>query len=156
MVELYRRPLLAWYWQALAAIPVDRAKISRAVAATVLQRLRAGRVVGIFPEGGIRVDIESVLEGGRINAGACRLAMSANVPLVPVVILGSETMMRVGGWLWPHRAFRVEVIFGEPLLPPPGIITNTKGAADELSVRLSSLLRELAATQRSGIEVQPI
>ncbi len=142
MVELYRRPLLAWYWGAMAAIPVDRAKLGRATAATVLARLRAGRVAGIFPEGGIRADAASVLSGGPINSGACRLALAAGVPLVPVVILGSETMTQTGGWLWPRQAFKVDVIFTPPLLPPPSDDRlPAKRAAEALQLRLIAALR---------------
>ena len=89
MVELYRYRALAGFWDALAAIPVDRSRLDRRAATTVLRRLRAGRVVGIFPEGGIRADERSVLEGGPLDAGACRLALAAGVPLLPAIIQNS-------------------------------------------------------------------
>ena len=150
MVELYRRPAAAWYWDALAAIPVDRARVSRAAAVTILKRLADGRVVGIFPEGGIRTREQSVLAGGGIHAGACRLALAVGVPLVPVAIVGSETMTGVRGWLWPRRAFKVDVIFGAPLAAPAGKTQDAKIAAEERKVLLAAAMQELGRLADSG------
>lgn len=144
MVELYRHRPLAHFWNALAAIPVDRSRLDRRAAVTVLRRLRAGRIVGIFPEGGIRAGERSVLAGGPLDAGACRLALAAGVPLLPVVIRNSETLYAPGGWLFPRRAFQVTVHFGASIVPPVGQ-TNDKTAAEDLNVRLTSALRDLAS-----------
>ena len=143
MTELYRHRWLARYWDALAVIPVDRSRLDRRAATTVLRRLRGGRIVGIFPEGGIRAGERSVLAGGPLDAGACRLALAAKVPLVPAVILGSERMYAPGGWLFPRRAFRVTVRFGAPLLPTEGQKAD-KAAAEALNERLAEALRRLA------------
>jgi 1-acyl-sn-glycerol-3-phosphate acyltransferase len=144
MIELYRRPLLAWYWRALAAIPVDRDRVSRQTAAVALQRLAAGRVVGIFPEGRIRSSADGVLAGAKMNIGACRIALASGLPVVPVVISGSETMTGVAGWLWPRRAFKVEVVFGEPLFPIPANSSDTRASAEEMTARLGETMRNLA------------
>ena len=126
MVELYKHPWMARYCEAMAAIPVDRSRLERRAAAAVLRRLQAGRVVGIFPEGGIRRDERSVLAGGALDVGACRLALAARVPVVPVIILGSESMYARGGWLFPRRAFRVTVRFGHPFDFAPWGMAVTK------------------------------
>ena len=143
MVELYRHRPLAWYWDALAVFPVDRSRLDRRAAVTVLRRLRGGRVVGIFPEGGIRAGENSVLAGAPLDAGACRLALAAGVPLLPAVILGSEAMYAAGGWLIPRRAFDVRVRFGALLVPRDGQGTD-KAAAEALNARLAEALRGLA------------
>ena len=143
MVELFRHRAWARYWHALAVFPVDRSRLDRRAASTVLRRLRDGRIVGIFPEGGIRTGDASVLAGGVLDAGACRLALAAGVPLLPVVILGSESMYGAGGWLFPRRAFDVRVHFGAPLFPPAGR-ENNKAAAEALNMQLAEVLRGLA------------
>jgi 1-acyl-sn-glycerol-3-phosphate acyltransferase len=143
MIELYRHPALAWYWNALGAIPVDRSRLGRKTMATALDRLAAGRVVGIFPERGIRLGGQSALNGGRIDPGACRLAVRAGAPLIPAVILGSENMLQTGGWLFPRRAFRVRVVFGPPLAANPAL--DARAAAADLCQRLARAFTELAA-----------
>ncbi len=143
MVELFRHRPLARYWNALAVIPVDRSRLDRRAAVTALRRLRGGRVVGIFPEGGIRTGGDSVLAGAGLDAGACRLAVAAGVPLLPAVISGSEQMYQAGGWLFPRRAFDVRVCFGAPLVPSGGQGSD-KAAAEALNLRLAEVLRGLA------------
>lgn len=142
MAELYRHRLFAAYLRALAAIPLDRARRDRAATAAVLRHLRVGRVVGIFPEGGIRAGREGVLGGAPLDTGACRLALAAGVPIVPAVIRGSEKLYPVGGWLVPGRAPVVEVIFGAPLVIESGGEGNKADAA-RLTVILGETLREL-------------
>ena len=143
MSELYRHRWFAAYLRALAAIPLDRSRRDRAAAVTVLRHLRAGRVVGIFPEGGIRLGGESVLAGGALDGGACRLALAAGVPIIPAVITGSEKLYPVGGWLLPRRAMAVQVVFGPPL-PPPATNERNKAQALRLNDLLGTTLRRLS------------
>lgn len=149
MVELYRHRWLARYCTAMAAIPVDRSRLDRQAAVSVLRRLQTGRAIGIFPEGGIRRDERSVLRSGPLDPGACRLALAARVPVVPVVVLNSESMYSPGGWLFPRRAFHVVVRFGCPLMPQEGQRTD-KTAADILNDQLAGALRDLAAGSAKG------
>ncbi len=150
MVELYRGPVASAFWNALGAIPVDRAqRIDRAAASTALHRLKAGRAIGIFPERGIRTGAESVLAAAdtaaaaaRLDHGACRLALGARVPVVPAVIEGSENLYAPGIWLLPRRAATVTVRFGPPLHPDP-IEGYGKQGAVRLHGRLAAALLAL-------------
>jgi len=96
-----------------------------------LQWLREGGAVVIFPEGG-RATPEGGLE--RFKAGAVRLALEANVPILPVTIKG-------GNRIWPRdqkypRLFRrIEVIY-HPLLP-----VDTSKDRDVLEARTEQLKR---------------
>jgi 1-acyl-sn-glycerol-3-phosphate acyltransferase len=142
MVELSRRPWLAACWRALATIPVDRSRPDRRAAAECLRRLRAGRLVGIFPERGIRPDEASLLSGGPADGGVCRLALAARAPIVPAVILGSAAMHRFSwGWMLPRQAFKVSVRFGAPLLPEE---SADKAGAARLKARLIAAMIDLA------------
>jgi 1-acyl-sn-glycerol-3-phosphate acyltransferase len=71
-----------------------------------LQWLREGGVVVIFPEGG-RSTASGELE--RFKAGAVRLALEANVPILPVTIKGGNRIWP-RGWRLPHLG-KVEVIY---------------------------------------------
>jgi len=146
MVELFRRRGVAALLRALGAFPADRAKVDRQAVRETLRRLAAGRVVGIFPEGGIRSGAESVLEGAPMRPGVATLARLAGVPVVPCVILGSDRLYRPQTWLpWPRTDFWIA--FGEPLtlrddLPPAE-------AREELEAALAAAWKALGAELRS-------
>lgn len=63
-----------------------------------LQWLRDGGAVVIFPEGGRST---STGEMERFKAGAVRLALEANVPILPVTIRGGN-LVWPRGWRFPH------------------------------------------------------
>lgn len=63
-----------------------------------LQWLRDGGAVVIFPEGG-RSTSSGEME--RFKAGAVRLALEANVPILPVTIRGGNHVWP-RGWRFPH------------------------------------------------------
>ncbi len=159
MIELYRGPVSRAFWNALAAIPVDRARrIDRAAAGAALSRLQAGRAVGVFPERGIRAGERSVLAASsvaeamaRLDAGACRLALGARVPVVPAVIRGSQNLYASGLWLLPRRAATVTVQFSEPLFPGPAEGYG-KRAASAMHRRLAEALLELDRRATQGRE----
>ena len=85
---------LTWFgaWP-LALEGSDPAAIRRS-----LQWLRDGGAVVIFPEGG-RSNSTGALE--RFKAGAVRLALEANVPILPVTIRGGNRVWP-RGWRLPH------------------------------------------------------
>lgn len=73
--------------------------------------LRAGRVLVFFPEGTFtRV---SGLQPFRM--GAFVVAANTGIPVVPVAICGTRSILRDGQW-WPRRG-TITITFGAPLLP---------------------------------------
>ena len=71
-----------------------------------LQWLRDGGAVVIFPEGG-RSTPDGALD--RFKAGAVRIAMEADVPILPVTIRGGNRVWP-RGWRLPHLA-KVVVVY---------------------------------------------
>lgn len=114
--EVFRNPLMAWFYGNMNAFPLDRGRVDVGATRTILERLQRGRVVGIFPEGVIRTEENSVLNGGRIKPGVVRLAKLANVPILPTVILGTSAYRRVLSWA-PIRRIRYGINYGEPIDP---------------------------------------
>ena len=112
----------------LDVIPVDRGGDDRQALRQALKRLADGRVIGVFPEGGIRDGARSMLAGAPVRDGAVMLAVHAGCPVVPVVILGSERLYNKRNWL-PWRRARVYIATGAPIHPPEG---KSRGAAREL------------------------
>jgi 1-acyl-sn-glycerol-3-phosphate acyltransferase len=66
-------------------IPVDRDAGADAYAVAV-QRLREGELVGVYPE----ATISRSFELKDFKTGAARMAIEANVPIVPVIVWGAQ------------------------------------------------------------------
>lgn len=116
IVEVFRNPLVGWFYGSMNAFPLDRAKPDAPTVRTILNRLENGRLIGMFPEGGFRRGASSVIRGGRMRSGIGRLAVLANAPVVPVVVVNSSAYTRPGAWL-PLRRTRYAVAFGAGLSP---------------------------------------
>jgi 1-acyl-sn-glycerol-3-phosphate acyltransferase len=116
MEELYRNPASALLMRLLRAFKVRRDGSDRIGIRTALNRLIDGRVVGVFPEGGIRAGTVSVLEGAPMWPGASRLSVLSGKPIVPAVILGTDRLYNRRNW-FPFRRVSVWIGFGEPIVP---------------------------------------
>src|SRR3954451_12057333 len=98
-IEFYRHAPVAAALSAIDPFPVNRQGVPVSAVRTAVARARAGRVVGVFPEGGVSRGPESVCRGGDLKKGACLIACRAGVPVLPCVILGSHALNRVGPWV---------------------------------------------------------
>ena len=144
IVEIFRNPFSRWFLSSMGATPLDRSKADTATVRTLARHLRAGRVVGIFPEGGVRDEEGSVLGGGAIKDGVARIAQIADVPVVPCVVRGGAQYRRWVAWL-PLRRTRWAVAFGEPIFLRPGLDRAAARAAltEELQRALVALQEEV-------------
>lgn len=114
IVEVFRKPLVGWFYGSMNAFPLDRSKPDSPTVRIILDRLAKGRAVAMFPEGGFRKEADSVINGGRMKPGIGRLAQLADVPIIPVVIVGSSLYSRVLAWA-PIRRTRYGIHYGQPL-----------------------------------------
>jgi 1-acyl-sn-glycerol-3-phosphate acyltransferase len=146
MEELYQTGWSAWLMNALSAFPVKRSNNDAAAMRTALQRLKLGRIVGIFPEGGIRAGEGSVLEGAPMWPGFAALSLLSGKPIVPCVVLGTDRLYRQRNWL-AFRRVPVWLISGPPIWPATDL---PRGQAREvLSAQVSSAFLQL---RRQAIE----
>src|SRR2546423_185023 len=113
MTEFFRVPALGFFLRAVDAFPTERDHAHRKSIRTAIEKLNCGRVVGLFPEGGIRDGARSLLQGALIRPGAAKLAHIARVPIVPCVILGSDRFYSAKRWL-PLRRTPIWIAFGNP------------------------------------------
>jgi len=143
-IEFYR----SW-WSTLllewaGAFPVNRQGVPVSAVKNAIRLAKEGHVVGIFPEGEIKRNAESVLRGGRIKRGVCLVSQRANVPVIPCVVLGSEALLRPRVWR-PSRPCALRVKCGLPIYPPT--ILHRREArrvmAEEIEFSLRGLYREL-------------
>jgi len=111
MAELWRMPGVRLVMRAYGplAIPVRRGAVDTGALRRSLAALREGRLLIVFPEGGISAD-------GRLRPfqrGAALLANRAGVPLVPAAILGTREALPLGRAL--PRPRRIVVRIGTPV-----------------------------------------
>lgn len=92
-------------------IPIDRTggKASEASLNTGLQVLGRGHLLGIYPEGTRSPDGQ--LYRGR--TGLARMVLEAKVPVIPVVMVDTGTVMPIGQSV--PRVGRVGMVIGEPM-----------------------------------------
>ena len=105
--ELFKVPALTWFMRQIGTIMVHRGQGRQAIQ-DAIEYLRKGRPVVIFPEG-TRSKTGVLMKG---HTGAIVIAISADAPLLPTVIIGSEKAMTKGSKA--IKAVPVTVRFGDP------------------------------------------
>lgn len=99
------------FFKGTGQLPIDRSggKASEASLNTGLRVLGRGDFLGIYPEGTRSPD--GKLYRGR--TGIARMALESRVPVVPVVMVGTDDVMPIGRRL--PRIGRIGIIIGEPI-----------------------------------------
>ena len=139
-VEFFRSAVPAFLLHAVGAIPIHRQGVPLRALHRAIETLRAGRNIGICPEGEVRSGPGSVVYGGRIKRGVGFLAHRARAPVIPCVILGVQPLCRVGPWL-PARRGQVWLSFGTPIYPRMDL--RPKEARENLSRELETQFCDL-------------
>ncbi|SCL18187.1 1-acyl-sn-glycerol-3-phosphate acyltransferases [Micromonospora nigra] len=115
-------------------IPVDRRAGAGSYSAAVTA-LRAGEVVGVFPE----ATISRSFVVKEIKSGATRMARDADVPVLPVALWGGQRLWTKGRpRTLTRRHVPITIIIGEPMQPADYPDTNAMTA--DLKVRLTELV----------------
>jgi 1-acyl-sn-glycerol-3-phosphate acyltransferase len=83
--EMQRVKLVNFLIKHTRTIPVDRGAGAGAYAVAV-QRLREGELVGVYPE----ATISRSFELKEFKTGAARMALEAEVPIVPAIVWGAQ------------------------------------------------------------------
>lgn len=91
--SVFRHRLSGPLMRAMKHIPVDRSR-GEAAYDDALRALRAGEIVGVFPE----ATISQSFTLKEFKSGAARLAQEARVPLVPMALWGTQRL-----WTKGHR-----------------------------------------------------
>jgi len=149
MAEFFPLPVLGFLLRAVDAFPADRHRADRKTIRTAIERLKQGRIVGLFPEGGIRDGTRSLLEGAPLRAGAATLAHIAGAPILPCVIVGSDRLYSKKSWL-PLRRTPIWIAFGDPISDFPGLAKSDARECIErdLTTAFKNLYLELRQTFR--------
>jgi 1-acyl-sn-glycerol-3-phosphate acyltransferase len=120
--------------RSLHHIRVDRAE-GEASMRTAIDYLKAGEAVGIFPE----ATISRALELKEFKTGAVRIAAEAGVPVVPVILWGTQRMMTKDHPRDFSRGRTITISVGTPMRP-----VGDDPAAETAQLRevMSSMLDE--------------
>lgn len=148
-----------WFFTGTGVVPVDRGggDASERALNTGIRILRSGDLLGIYPEGTRSPD-------GRLyrgKTGPVRMALTADVPIVPVGLIGTDRALPTGSYV--PRLEPVTIRYGRPLdfsryhdkADDPFVL---RSATDELMFELMMLtgqeyVDEYASNVKSG-EVQ--
>lgn len=151
-VKYIDKPMLRWFLTGAGVIPVatdDPSAVGGAVTAGV-EAVRAGRLVGIFPEGTRSRD-------GRLHrgkTGVARIALETGVPVIPAGITGTDLAFPRGAKL--PRPHPVQITFGPPitLVRPEGNPDPAQGriATDQVMAAIGALSGQEAGEDYSPAE----
>lgn len=151
-IENMKVPVLGWYLRMAGYITVDRG--NKESKEEMLEKsfvcLKEGTSIMMFPEGTRSVSREI----GFFKRGAFQLAISARVPILPVVLDGSGGILPKHGFIF-SKGHKIIIRVFDPV-PPESFNTDDP---DILSQKFSNFmieaLKELRAGQ-SGNDAQPI
>ena len=120
---------------AAGAFPVRRGQADAEAMATAMQLCREGHIVVMFPEGtrrkkGLRKKYEA-----RAHTGAARIALDANVPLVPAGIVGTDRLGKLA---------QLRVAYGPPI--PLDDLAGRQDAPQVATERLMAAIEDLVAS----------
>jgi 1-acyl-sn-glycerol-3-phosphate acyltransferase len=126
-------------------IPVDR-DAGLASYKAALEALKAGEVVGVFPE----ATISQSFTVKDIKSGAPRMAAATGVPLVPLALWGTQRLWTKGRKRdLTQRHIPISIIVGEPLYPA------RHDKPDTISVELRRRMQALLDQAQQNYPAQP-
>lgn len=126
--------LMGPFLVATGQIPLDRWNVDLAAIRTALQTLRAGRIIGVFPEGARGPgDMTSP------RSGAAYLGLVSGAPVVPVSILGTR-MPGGSDSSIPPQGSRIAMTVGEPVHLPRSPWPRTQQQVAEAAAEVTAAI----------------
>jgi len=110
-IEMLKMPIISNWMKHMNCVFMDRSDMRQSlrVMNDATKYLKQGYSMSVFPEG-TRSKGNSM---GEFKAGSLRIAVKANVPIVPVTIKGSYKLMEQNGFI--IKPAQVEVVIAEPI-----------------------------------------
>jgi len=138
--ELFDIPILGSVMRFFHAMPIKRDAADRQAIRRIEETLAKGEAVVIFPEG--RVSPTGAFQP--LEPGVGLIALRANVPIVPVGLLGTERIIPYGSVI-PRPAFRCTTVrFGEPITFDDIVqTTRRREQVDALMARVEERMKQL-------------
>jgi 1-acyl-sn-glycerol-3-phosphate acyltransferase len=144
--EFFKRRRIAWALRLYRQIPLRRGEGDTRAIDEAVRTIRAGALAGIYPEGKVNPDPDLGLLRGR--RGIARIALVADVPVVPVGIWGPQ-------YRWPRNGLHFRrpwrpvlgLSFGEPIEPKgdPSSPTDMRAFSEQVMEAISKQVDEARA-----------
>ena len=130
--SLWKLPFIGWYLQRSGQVPIDQSSARAGVASLGrgAKTLQAGLPLVVFPEGGRSASGELQ----PMVAGAAWMAIKAQVPLIPLTLVGTYELLPIHVYALHPRPLKL--IVGEPI-PTAGLITRD---AERLTEHLRAVI----------------
>jgi 1-acyl-sn-glycerol-3-phosphate acyltransferase len=129
-------PPLSWLIIGLGGFKVRRGEADREALATARRLAREGYVIGMFPEGTRREKGLAKRRQPDVHDGAARIALGADVPLVPAALGGTDHLTSLA---------KLIVLYGEPIPVDDLRALGRRQAARIATERLMARIYELEA-----------
>lgn len=136
------------WFTSIGMLGVDRDDTKAALQSldTAMEVLGNGEAFGIYPEGTRSRD--GLLYRGR--TGVAQLALTANCPVVPVGLRGTQDLQPVGSRL--PRLARVRIAFGAPIVPGTRFDDVPRGKARRmLTDEIMTSIQQLSGQEAAGV-----
>jgi 1-acyl-sn-glycerol-3-phosphate acyltransferase len=142
--EMFKIPVAGWLMHLSGDIPLERGDRSSAGKAMTLCRQALDRRVSvmIFPEG-TRSETDEMRP---FKDGAFRLAIEAQVPVLPLVVQGTRQALRKHDWRFGHANAQVKVLDPVP----------TEGMTIEDTEVLRERVRDLILVERNAMRAEAL
>ncbi|MEE2030763.1 lysophospholipid acyltransferase family protein [Rhodococcus chondri] len=141
--EVFDHKISGPMMRAMKHIPVDRGDAGDSYRLAV-EALRAGELVGVFPE----ETISRSFELKNFRTGAARMALEAGVPVIPMIVWGSQRVWTKGH---PKRLGRtntpITIRVGEPIEP--------YGPAAEMTAELHATMEKMLHEVQDAYRHEP-
>ncbi|SEG17919.1 1-acyl-sn-glycerol-3-phosphate acyltransferase [Bryocella elongata] len=144
--SLWKVPFIGWYLQRSGQVPIDTGS-GRSLIASLgrgVKTLDSGLPLVLFPEGGRTPDGEVKT----MVAGAAWMAIKAQVPLVPITLVGTYELLPMHTYVLRPRPLKL--IIGEPI-DTMGMTTRD---ADALTKRLRQIIHDTYIAETTSAEGQ--
>ena len=137
-VELWKIPFIGWYLQRSGQIPINtenpRATLSSLSAG--VKALRSGMPVFVFPEGGRTPDGHT----RTFLNGAAYLAIRAQVPVVPIALIGAYDLLPIHTRHFHPTALKL--VAGTPIQSAGLTIRQADQLTDQIHKAIDELIRK--------------
>jgi 1-acyl-sn-glycerol-3-phosphate acyltransferase len=131
---LWKIPFVGWYLKRSGQVPIDQSS-SRAGVASLLRgvaTLKSGLPLMVFPEGGRAASGQLQV----MAAGAAYMAIKAQVPLVPLTLIGTYELLPIH--VYALRPRPLKLVAGEPI----STVGLTTKDAEALTERMRAVIYE--------------
>ncbi len=145
--QLFQIPVFGSYIRALGAFPVKRGAADRGAIRQAIDELKAGHVLGIFPEG-TRADPGTLMPAER---GFALIAKQTGIPVVPVALEGTDRVHPKHAKRL-HRA-HVTATVGRPVTAAEMLAASTDPGRDALTIIGEATTRMIAALMMEPVTV---